>query len=98
MINNFDTSVAISGAEIHVNPCAWQSDPTLSGSASHEMISFTASLREEGKIYAIAIKADDDPAKPYSYELTEGIDGANRPTKNLYEHVEANVLANMTFS
>jgi hypothetical protein len=89
MLNNFDTDALIGGSEMHLNPCDWKSDPTLSGSASHEMISFTASLHEEGKIYAIAIKLDDDPGQPYSYEVQEGIDGANRPAKALTEHVQA---------
>jgi hypothetical protein len=98
-LNNFDKSFKIYGKEVKVNPCFFDAFPTVVNETSdYRNISLSASLKEDGFVYAIALIADQDPGIPFAFQVFDGNDRLNRPALLAYQFSSAGITNNLTFT
>ncbi|OMJ89673.1 hypothetical protein SteCoe_8125 [Stentor coeruleus] len=98
-LNNFDTSYDITGNTVVVDSCVYEEMPHIvNKSSSYQYIGLTASLVEDGYIYAVALLADTDPGYPFSFQVVLGNDLWNRPALSVFTNASAGAEANFTFS
>lgn len=98
-LNNFDTSYDITGSQVTVDACVYEEMPhVVNKSSSYQYIGLTASLVEDGYVYAVALLADTDPGYPFSFQVVLGNDLWNRPALSVFTNASAGVSANFTFS
>ena len=98
-LNNFDSSFKIYGSEVNVDRCKFNEYPhVVNETSDYRNITISASIEEDGFIYAIALIADQDPGTPFAFQVFEGNDMRNRPTLVVYKSVDADNQANLTFT
>ena len=98
-LNNFDTSYPINGSEIVLNECVFLKYPSIvDATTSYDAIGISASLVEDGYIYAIAVLASTDSGIPFSFQIFQGNDAWNRPTLSVFTNASAETNAFFSFS
>ncbi|CAG9310830.1 unnamed protein product [Blepharisma stoltei] len=97
LLTNFDTTRSITGNALNIAGCQFKQSPSLLGTNTYSIISFSASLYDSGIIFGVAVASDTDTGTPFSQQIVAGHDRANRPVLNAKSTVSAGVVTSLTF-
>jgi hypothetical protein len=97
-LSNFNKTASIEGQEVVLSPCSWYQSPYLLGTSDYRSISLAGSLVEAGYLFGIAVPALNDTGTPLGYQISSGLDAANRKTRADHRRVELKSLGNLTFT
>lgn len=57
-----------------------------------------SSLRQVGSVHSVALKAKDDPGRPYSFQVYLGTDSENVPRSGFSNFTEAGVVVKQRYA
>lgn len=98
MVEGLDTSYIVQGQLAYANDCAFEEAPEISATAARNAIAIKAQLKEDGYIYAIAVKADEDVDIATSKQIKNRLDSRNYPAVNSWSQAYGQTYANVTLA
>ena len=96
LLPTLDTSWNLPIEGFSTPPCSFQTRPSTTGYSSFNAISFLAALQRDGEIYAIAVNSTISTSVPTSQQISQFLDGSNRPAYGVILSVKGEQLVNST--
>lgn len=96
LLPTLDTSWNLPIEGFSTPPCSFQTRPSTTGYSSFNAISFLAALQRDGEIYAIAVNSSISTSVPTSQQISQFLDGQNRPAYGVILSVRGEQLVNST--
>ncbi|CAG9324854.1 unnamed protein product [Blepharisma stoltei] len=97
-LNNFNAAQTITGTELVIKECAFSTYPYVLNSSDYKSISFSAALENDGYIYSILELTNTSKKVPYSFQVFNGNNYANKPAMSIKAQATAGVAVNSTYS
>lgn len=98
LVNNLDTSYAITGTEVYINPCSFTVQPNLyEDKTDYQNIAVKGTMQAAGHFYIVIMEAGSDADKPRSIQIAGSLSAFNVPVQSLSLQTEAGVSFNQTF-
>ena len=99
-LNNLDTTYAITGTEVSMKDCEFLSGPesVKITSKPYANLGFSASLKEQGYIYAVCVLTTVTSGTPLGWQVAEGMSAENIPVPAEVKRVQKEEVWNYTFT